>query len=397
MICVECSTPIRTLYDKYKGNHIRLTICEKCNKVADRYIEFDKVLLFIDLMLLKPQAYKHTIYNMSLTIDNNLVTSDAPSELDPTIPVSGHKMSIFARYGLFLRLLILMLLFEVYLTWAYEEKNYMEDVVKTSLTIKLVLDNRTILLQYAFFLSKAILDSVVLHGSLQLMVYYFLGFGTPTIVEFQYIASPPSPAPTQIAPPAQITQKSSPPPLSSRSRSTSTSSPPPIQLVPLSAANLERLQVPKLERSMSTSSVSSNHAVVVNEVIVYSREYFMGIISTTLLISNLIKLFPIVMLIWPYDTFILNVTKTVVQIIHLVILVEAIHIVLLNNENNQYWKIAVIVLCSQVIKFLTSHLIIVSVFMLHYNVDVKLIFMDEFNQIKLKLQLIYQLLQYVGI
>ncbi|KAG7750527.1 hypothetical protein KL911_000935 [Ogataea haglerorum] len=346
MICVECSTPIQTLYEKYKGDHIRLTVCTNCHKVADRYIEFDKVLLFIDLMLLKPQAYRHTIYNQSLNYGADF--EDGKGALQ------GNQRTFVQRNGPFLRLLVLMLLLEVYLTWAYEEKNYLENIHKTSLINRIVLELPSVMSQYSFFLTKAVLDTVVLHLSLQFFIYKFLGFGYPITVEFE-------------------------------------------NHLPLSSSKaLPPNELPRVARSTSSSSSTSSSPPNIQRVH-FSRNYFISIVSSTILLSNLIKLFPIVMLIWPYDTFILNITTNVVQIIHLVILIEAIHIVLLQNQNNHYWKIALIVFTSHVIKLIVTRLLIMSVFRLMYHLPFKTLILDEMHQIQLKLELVTELFKYLSL
>ncbi|KAI9875907.1 MAG: sterol homeostasis protein [Pleopsidium flavum] len=85
-ICIECRYPVHRLYDEYSkaddrslGKGVRLTQCPRCKRFADKYVEHDFVVLFIDLVLIKPQ---------------------------PSI----------------IRLGILLLLFDVYLTWARVEK-----------------------------------------------------------------------------------------------------------------------------------------------------------------------------------------------------------------------------------------------------------------------------------
>lgn len=62
-ICIECRYPIQTLYttyskadDKALGKGVRLTQCPRCKKFADKYVEHDFVVLFIDLVLIKPQV-----------------------------------------------------------------------------------------------------------------------------------------------------------------------------------------------------------------------------------------------------------------------------------------------------------------------------------------------------
>ena len=62
-ICITCSTPVKHLYTTYSkaddrslGKGVRLTQCPKCKRFADKYVEHDFVVLFIDLVLIKPQV-----------------------------------------------------------------------------------------------------------------------------------------------------------------------------------------------------------------------------------------------------------------------------------------------------------------------------------------------------
>lgn len=62
-ICIECSFPVSTLYttysgadDKSLGQGVRLTQCPRCKRFADKYVEHDFVVLFIDMVLIKPQV-----------------------------------------------------------------------------------------------------------------------------------------------------------------------------------------------------------------------------------------------------------------------------------------------------------------------------------------------------
>ena len=38
------------------GGDVRLTQCPRCKRFADKYVEHDFVVLFIDLVLVKPQV-----------------------------------------------------------------------------------------------------------------------------------------------------------------------------------------------------------------------------------------------------------------------------------------------------------------------------------------------------
>jgi len=62
-ICIECRYPVHRLYDEYSkaddrslGKGVRLTQCPRCKRFADKYVEHDFVVLFIDLVLIKPQV-----------------------------------------------------------------------------------------------------------------------------------------------------------------------------------------------------------------------------------------------------------------------------------------------------------------------------------------------------
>lgn len=112
MICVECTNPnIECLYSEFKSKYIKLTICPQCGELADKYIEFDNVIIFLDILLLKPQAYRHLAYNVVEDVIFGDTKIGAPENL-----------SFVARYRKLIRYSILAILFEVYLIWAYEEK-----------------------------------------------------------------------------------------------------------------------------------------------------------------------------------------------------------------------------------------------------------------------------------
>ncbi|KAF6240981.1 hypothetical protein HO173_000774 [Letharia columbiana] len=102
------------------GGDVRLTQCPRCKRFADKYVEHDFVVLFIDLVLVKPQVYRHLLFNR-LSRDDD--------ELDPSIT----------------RLGTLLLLFDVYLTWSHIES------FPPSLTASSPIPTLPVLLQYAFY------------------------------------------------------------------------------------------------------------------------------------------------------------------------------------------------------------------------------------------------------
>lgn len=59
----RCGESVGSLFIEYSEKSIRLTRCHKCNKVADKYIEYELVLVLIDVLLLRLPAYRHLMFN----------------------------------------------------------------------------------------------------------------------------------------------------------------------------------------------------------------------------------------------------------------------------------------------------------------------------------------------
>ena len=43
-----------------------LSVQPTCEKVVDKYIEFDAVILLLDVLLLRIQSYRHLIFNYGI-------------------------------------------------------------------------------------------------------------------------------------------------------------------------------------------------------------------------------------------------------------------------------------------------------------------------------------------
>ncbi|XP_007896579.1 protein ARV1 [Callorhinchus milii] len=96
--CVECNQEARELYRDYSRGVIKITICKSCQKPVDKYIEYDPVIILIDAILCKVQAYRHIILNIKVNIHWKLCTfcllceaylrwsrlQDSHQTLDPT-------------------------------------------------------------------------------------------------------------------------------------------------------------------------------------------------------------------------------------------------------------------------------------------------------------------------
>nr|XP_031843681.1 protein ARV1 [Nomia melanderi]XP_031843682.1 protein ARV1 [Nomia melanderi] len=64
--CVNCGAKIEELYRSYCENVLKLLECDNCGYLADKYIEYDPVIILVDLILLDKRAYRHFLYNCNL-------------------------------------------------------------------------------------------------------------------------------------------------------------------------------------------------------------------------------------------------------------------------------------------------------------------------------------------
>jgi hypothetical protein len=65
-VCIECGHQVPTLFKLYGGSqlgNIRLAQCDQCHEFVDKYLEFDLIVIFLDLVLLKKAAYRHMVFN----------------------------------------------------------------------------------------------------------------------------------------------------------------------------------------------------------------------------------------------------------------------------------------------------------------------------------------------
>ncbi|XP_052769880.1 protein ARV1-like [Mya arenaria] len=65
-VCITCGNNSDKLYHDYKGGIIKISICEKCGNVVDKYIEHDLVIVSLDALLLKRQAFRHVLINSGI-------------------------------------------------------------------------------------------------------------------------------------------------------------------------------------------------------------------------------------------------------------------------------------------------------------------------------------------
>jgi len=76
-VCIECMEQVDCLFVEFnKGNgNIKLTRCQRCGHVADKYIEYELILVLIDVVLHRKPAFRHLFYNRDAPISINQLRS----------------------------------------------------------------------------------------------------------------------------------------------------------------------------------------------------------------------------------------------------------------------------------------------------------------------------------
>lgn len=290
MICIECGySNIDCLYSKYKSDYIKLSVCPECNKIADKYIEYDSVILFLDILLLKRRAYKHLAYNLT-EMEMEIGSSTNFHINDNT------NFKFFHTYRKLMKLIFMILSFEVYLTWANEEK-----LLIHSQLINLIF-NQSVVYQYLFFIIKSSLENLILNLSLQLILRLGYKWGQ---------------GPQKI-----------------------------------------------------------NGNIRDKELFGYKT----SVLLVTTMVSGSIRLFPILMFIWPYDN--ISITKPLINLIAFINIVEALRVV----TSLGYVELILGLAFSIVIRNIVSKLLLVLIVKLFLDFNFTEVYYNEMYQLYSQIQ-----------
>lgn len=268
MICIECHRPVEKLYGKLKKGHIKTEKCVACGNTIDKYVEFDLVILSVDLLLFHSQAYAHLIHNYVVDNDFYLCKDGRPRHFKVGYAVT--------QYGKIMRTCLLFLLFEIYLNWAYEEKTNFEESFVLSLS--------SVFQQYGFFFAKTLLEFLITFSLIQWCLLRYLHLPAYQTIAFE--------------------------------------------------SNGEK------------------------RIYVYPASHTRMLIIAAISFSNIIRLFPIIMLIWPYEMVVLKLTNHVTRVLSLVILAECLNTIIFSKKGEKsYWKATMVVLFSKSVAHLTTKFI----------------------------------------
>ncbi|KAG8531657.1 uncharacterized protein KY384_003288 [Bacidia gigantensis] len=138
------------------SSDVRLTQCPQCKRFADKYVEHDYVVLFIDLVLIKPQVYRHILFNRFYH-DAETLDVRIASPHGVILPLTQLQPSI-RRLG------ILLLLFDVYLT-----EIHIESLPQSSPAIF----DLNVFVQWGFFVLVCGLASLSQHLTIRFLAQYF--------------------------------------------------------------------------------------------------------------------------------------------------------------------------------------------------------------------------------
>jgi hypothetical protein len=118
--CVHCTTPCDVLYRQLlRSSHsIKLTTCANCGQTVDPYIEREVLLIVLDCILLRIQAYRHVLYNRILLHDDGGVDENAGihKEQHKSNSSASSLLEQFSSKRV-IQFLLAWCLLDAYLTW----------------------------------------------------------------------------------------------------------------------------------------------------------------------------------------------------------------------------------------------------------------------------------------
>ncbi|XP_050734068.1 protein ARV1-like [Eriocheir sinensis] len=62
-VCLSCLTHTKSLFKKSDGDFIKLLDCPSCGQTVDHYVECEKSIIFMDMLLQDIAVYRHILFN----------------------------------------------------------------------------------------------------------------------------------------------------------------------------------------------------------------------------------------------------------------------------------------------------------------------------------------------
>ena len=71
-VCVECGTRVRRLVRKLQFDNYCLEKCPECKNDSDKYLEYERNLKILNIILCFPQIYRHIFFNLDSIKKNQI-------------------------------------------------------------------------------------------------------------------------------------------------------------------------------------------------------------------------------------------------------------------------------------------------------------------------------------
>ena len=117
--CVYCGTPTTRLYRHLlsSSHSIKLTTCSTCNQIVDPYIEREVLLIVIDCILLREEAYRHVLYNRLLKMITTITLDDDDKEKKQSNESSSASASLLFTWKKAIQILFAWTILDTYIVW----------------------------------------------------------------------------------------------------------------------------------------------------------------------------------------------------------------------------------------------------------------------------------------
>jgi len=182
-VCVYCGSPCAALYRQLNKNSlssIKAMHCERCQRIVDPYIEREWLLVVIDCILLRPEAYRHILYNSQ---DLSWYVHIQKEETGFQQQEKGHRNHAAAaatstsRIQRLVQWTLVSSLFHAYLKWQTLVHTQQQHRVKDGDAMSLMFandDSSTLL--YATFFMTSVLDLaaqwLAIYGFMKILSIY---------------------------------------------------------------------------------------------------------------------------------------------------------------------------------------------------------------------------------
>ncbi|PWN40522.1 Arv1-domain-containing protein [Ceraceosorus guamensis] len=162
-VCVHCSAEAASLYLEYSPGHVALTPCNNCHsKAVDPYVEFELPIILLDLVLVKPSAYRHLIFNR-----HHLQALPLRGSRAKAANASDTASSMKSRSWRTLRQGTALVLVDAYVRWH-------DLCLPSHLSVSLPATLSDLLHSYLSVLAAVALEAVVFHSTIHILCLLFL-------------------------------------------------------------------------------------------------------------------------------------------------------------------------------------------------------------------------------